>query len=287
MDIRAALAHGVERLAAYSDSPREDAKWLLANVLRCETTRFITHPDQALSEAQARRFQAHVQRRRRGEPVAYLTGRRGFWNLDLAVGPGVLIPRPETELLVETALEILPESGARVLDLGTGSGAIALALAKERPAWEIVATDRSRDALKIARANRDTLGLGRVKLLQGNWYEPLAGEARFDLIVSNPPYVAEGDPHLKTGDLRFEPIQALVSGADGLDDIRRIVGKAGRWLLPDGWLLVEHGHDQSDAVLRLFEQAGMKRRRVISDLAGCRRSSSHSIRAISRARRIR
>lgn len=271
MDIRAALAHGVERLAAYSDSPREDAKWLLANVLRCETTRFITHPDQALSEAQARRFQAHVQRRRRGEPVAYLTGRRGFWNLDLAVGPGVLIPRPETELLVETALEILPESGARVLDLGTGSGAIALALAKERPAWEIVATDRSRDALKIARANRDTLGLGRVKLLQGNWYEPLAGEARFDLIVSNPPYVAEGDPHLKTGDLRFEPIQALVSGADGLDDIRRIVGKAGRWLLPDGWLLVEHGHDQSDAVLRLFEQAGMKRRRVISDLAGCRR----------------
>ena len=271
MDIRAALAHGVERLAAYSDSPREDVKWLLADVLRCETTRFIIHPDQALSEAQAHRFRTHVQRRRRGEPVAYLTGRRGFWNLDLAVGPGVLIPRPETELLVETALEILPESGARVLDLGTGSGAIALALAKERPAWEIVATDRSRDALKIARANRDTLGLGRVKLLQGNWYEPLAGEARFDLIVSNPPYVAEGDPHLKTGDLRFEPIQALVSGADGLDDIRRIVGKAGRWLLPDGWLLVEHGHDQSDAVLRLFEQAGMKRRRVISDLAGCRR----------------
>ena len=134
-----------------------------------------------------------------------------------------------------------------------------------------MATDRSRDALKIARANRDTLGLGRVKLLQGNWYEPLAGEARFDLIVSNPPYVAERDHHLKTGDLRFEPIQALVSGADGLDDIRRIVGKAGRWLLPDGWLLVEHGHDQSDAVLRLFEQAGMKRRRVISDLAGCRR----------------
>ena len=209
--------------------------------------------------------------RQQGEPVAYLIGHRGFWNLDLAVGPGVLIPRPETELLVETALEILPESAARVLDLGTGSGAIALALAKERPAWEIVATDRSRDALKIARANRDALGLGQVTLLEGNWYEPLAGAAPFDLIVSNPPYVAEGDHHLKIGDLRFEPVQALVSGADGLDDIRRIVGKAGRWLLPDGWLLMEHGHDQSDAVLRLFEQAGMKRRRVISDLAGCRR----------------
>ena len=268
MDIQTALAHGVEALQAHSPSPRDDARRLLAHVLQCGTARLIAYEDHILDAESERRFRALIGRRQQGEPVAYLTGRQGFWTLDLQVSPGVLIPRPETELLVETALETLPTSAARVLDLGAGSGAVALALAKERPAWEIVATDCSADALKIARQNRDALGLERVRLLQGHWYEPLAGLAPFDLIVSNPPYVAAGDRHLQTGDLRFEPTEALVSGTSGLDALQRIIGGAGAWLCTDGYLLVEHGFDQSASVSDRFRDAGFDEITKLKDYAG-------------------
>src|SRR5690606_4258090 len=204
-----------------------------------------------------------------GEPVAYLTGRRGFWTLDLAVTPDTLIPRPETELLVEQALQRLgSEAEARVADLGTGSGAIALAIAAERPLARVAAVDRSAGALAVARANALAHGLeGRVEFLAGDWFAPLQGR-RFDLVVSNPPYIAEGDPHLARGDLRYEPAPALASGPDGLDAIRTIVAAAPRHLLPGGWLLLEHGFDQGAAVRGLLEARGFAEVATVPDLEG-------------------
>lgn len=191
------------------------------------------------------RFEALLARRQAGEPVAYLLGRQGFWSLELEVSPATLIPRPETELLVELALARLPAGQSlRVADLGTGSGAIALALARERPQAHVVATDASAEALTVARRNAARLGLGRVEFRDGDWLVPLAQE-RFDLIASNPPYIEQDDPHLAQGDLRFEPPAALASGADGLDAIRVIVRDAGRHLHPGGWLLLEHGWNQA------------------------------------------
>src|SRR5690606_29533287 len=204
----------------------------------------------------AARFEALVARRAAGEPVAYLVGTRGFWRLELAVTPDTLVPRPETELLVELALaRIDPRAAARVADLGTGSGAIALAIAGERPRARVVATDASAAALEVARANAAALGLGNVEFRHGDWWAPLAGE-RFALVASNPPYIADGDAHLAQGDLRFEPRAALASGADGLDAIRAIVAGAPAHLRDGGWLLVEHGWEQGAAVRALFEAAG-------------------------------
>src|SRR6185312_15239860 len=201
-------------------------------------------------------FEALVARRAAGEPVAYLTGRRGFWTLELEVTPATLIPRPETELLVELALERLPRDMAcRVADLGTGSGAIALAIASERPQAQVVATDASADALAVARRNAQRQGFGNVRFVQGDWLAPLAGE-RFALIVSNPPYIEAADPHLARGDLRYEPAAALASGADGLDDIRRIIADAPAHLEAGGWLLFEHGWNQGDAARALLREAG-------------------------------
>jgi release factor glutamine methyltransferase len=197
-----------------------------------------------------------LERRARGEPVAYITGSRGFWSLELEVTPATLIPRPETELLVELALQRLPrDSACAVADLGTGSGAIALALASERPHCRVTATDASEAALEVARRNAARLGIGNVVFAQGDWMAPL-GDDRFGLIVSNPPYIEAGDAHLARGDLRFEPPTALASGNDGLDDIRRIVASAREHLLPGGWLLFEHGWNQGDAARALLDQAG-------------------------------
>ncbi|MEP6907689.1 MAG: peptide chain release factor N(5)-glutamine methyltransferase, partial [Pseudoxanthomonas sp.] len=202
------------------------------------------------------RFQQLLEARLAGQPVAYLTGTRGFWTLALEVTPDTLIPRPETERLVELSLARLPPgTGARVADLGTGSGAIALAIAKERPQAQVIATDASQAALEVARRNAFANGISNVEFRQGHWFTPLDGE-RLDLIASNPPYIANDDPHLRQGDLRFEPVTALSSGTDGLDDIRQIVGAASGCLVVGGWLLLEHGFDQGASIRDLFKMSG-------------------------------
>ena len=235
-----------------------DADLLLAHVLDKPRTWLFVHAEDAVAPADAHRFRTLLARRIAGEPVAYLTGARGFWTLDLAVTPATLVPRPETELLVELALARLPdEAPVRVADLGTGSGAIALAIARERPRAEVVATDASRAALDVARGNAQRNGLGNVVFRPGSWWEPLGDEV-FDLIASNPPYIAEGDPHLEQGDLRFEPSMALSSGADGLDAIRTLADGAPAHLRPRGWLLLEHGWDQGPAERALLAAAGFE-----------------------------
>jgi len=244
----------------------DEASILLAHALSKPQAWLYAHGDDPVVPDDARRFMALVERRGAGEPVAYLTGRRGFWTLDLSVTPDTLIPRPETERLVELALERLPANGAPwVLDMGTGSGAIALALASERPAARVLATDRSAAAIAVARANARGNGIANVEFAEGDWYRPAAGR-RFDLVVSNPPYIAEGDAHLRRGDLRFEPAAALSSGSDGLDAIRVIAAGAPAHLEPGGWLLVEHGLDQGAAVRALFEAAGLAGVRTARDL---------------------
>lgn len=257
------LAWGAARIGA------DEASLLLEALLGRGRAWLFAHGDDPLDPTVRERFGALVGRRQAGEPVAYLVGRRGFWTLDLAVTPATLIPRPETELLVEQALERLaPDRPVQVADLGTGSGAIALAIASERPLARVLATDRSEGALAVARRNAEATGLdGRVGFRCGDWFAPLAGE-RFHLIASNPPYIAEGDPHLGQGDLRHEPATALASGPDGLDAIRAIVACAPRHLLPGGWLLLEHGHDQGPAVAALLAAAGFTRVQTIGDLEG-------------------
>lgn len=260
---------------------------LLAHILGHNRAWLIAHADDLLPVVLDAHFADLAMRRRNGEPVAYLTGQREFRGLELGVDPSVLIPRPETETLVEVALGKVPVDRAqRVLDLGTGSGAVALALAHERPLTRVLATDRSKTALELARRNAQRLGLANVAFARGDWYGALRtkkvgargspARARpvedvlppFDIIVSNPPYVAEADPHLGKGDLRFEPRRALAAGADGLDALRIIVGAALPWLAPGGWLAVEHGYDQADAVRVLFDAAGFGEFTAVRDLAG-------------------
>ena len=250
-----------------------DAECLLAHALGRPRTWLYAHGDARAEPALRQRFDALVARRAAGEPVAYLTGRRGFWNLELQVTPDTLIPRPETELLVELALARLPRDRAvDVADLGTGSGAIALAIARERPRARVVATDASPAALAVAQGNAQGLAIGNVECRLGDWLAPLAGD-RFDLIASNPPYIAAGDPHLEAGDLRFEPPAALASGADGLDAIRRSVAAAPAHLHPGGWLLLEHGWDQGPAVRGLLQVGGFVEVATHPDLEGRDRTS--------------
>ena len=252
---------------------RVDAEWLLAHSLQTPRSWLFAHSGDAVPAEAAVRFAALLARRQAGEPVAYLTGSQGFWTLDLAVSPATLVPRPETELLVERALARIPvNSASHVADLGTGSGAIALAIAKERPHTAVIATDASAAALEVARGNAARNGITNVEFREGDWLAPLAGET-FDLIASNPPYIAEGDPHLDRGDLRFEPPTALSSGKDGLDAIRSIVRDAPARLAPGGWLLLEHGWDQADAVRALLNTAGFAQVQSRPDLAGVPRCS--------------
>lgn len=260
---------------------------LLAGVLGHNRAWLIAHADDALPPVLDAHFGSLAVRRRKGEPVAYLTGRREFRGLELEVDPSVLIPRPETETLVEVAVGKLPaDRASRVLDLGTGSGAVALAIAHERPLARVLATDRSRAALDVARRNAQRLGLANVAFARGDWYAALRAKnvggrgspalARpdekaippFDVIVSNPPYVAEADPHLGKGDLRFEPRRALTAGPDGLEALRIIVGEALQLLAPGGWLAVEHGYDQAGCVRALFDDAEFGEFTVARDLAG-------------------
>ncbi len=242
--------------AASARIDADDARWLLAHAADRTPGWLFAHADDPAAPVLAARFETLVGRRAAGEPVAYLTGRRGFWTLDLAVTPDTLIPRPETELLVEQVLARLPPGpGARFADLGTGSGAIALAVAGERPDAAVVATDASAAALQVARANATAHGLARVEFLHGDWFAPLEG-ARFDVIASNPPYIASDDRHLDQGDLRFEPPAALASGHDGLDAIRVLVAGAPAHLRADGWLLLEHGFQQGAAIRALLHARG-------------------------------
>jgi len=262
------------RNAQLPDSPTErlDAELLLAAAIGKSRSYLHTWPERIVSSGDAEAYAGYLQRRRAGEPVAYILGQQGFWKIDLEVAPHTLIPRPDTELLVETALELQAAAPAKVLDLGTGTGAIALALASDCPVWQVTAVDRVDEAVALAERNRQRLGLGNVKVLASHWFSSLAGE-RFDLIVSNPPYIAAQDPHLVEGDVRFEPSSALVAGADGLDDLRLIVSEAPQYLLAGGWLLLEHGYDQADAVRTLLVAQGFIDVASRKDLGGHERIS--------------
>lgn len=255
-----------------SPTARLDAELLLAAVLGKPRSYLRTWPEHEPGAEQLAAFAALLERRRAGEPVAYILGHQGFWSLDLEVAPHTLIPRPDTELLVETALQLAPATPQRVLDLGTGSGAIALALASERGGWQVIGVDRIAEAVALAERNRQRLKLGNAEFRQSSWFDGLAGE-RFGLILSNPPYIAADDRHLGEGDVRFEPLSALVAGVDGLDDIRQIIAQAPRHLQAGGWLLLEHGYDQAEAVRELLAAAGFTAVDSRRDLGGHQRIS--------------
>lgn len=261
-----------EAVLPASPTARLDAELLLAHVLGKPRTYLRTWPDRSPAEEQVSQFLGLVERRRAGEPVAYLIGQQGFWSLDLEVATDTLIPRPETELLVETALSLDLHEEACALDLGTGTGAIALALASERPTWSLVGVDRMPGAVALAERNRRRLAVPNARFLESHWFASLNAE-RFDVIVSNPPYIAADDKHLTQGDVRFEPLSALVAGIDGLDDIRLIIEHAPDHLASGGWLLLEHGYDQAEAVSALLSTRGFKDISNRRDLAGHTRIS--------------
>lgn len=265
MTIDEALRFGVDTLKSSSDTAQLDSECLLTHSLSVQRSHLYAWPQQALTAQQVGGYQELLASRARGVPVAYLRGWQEFWSLRFHVGPGVLIPRPETELLVEQALARELQSHSSILDLGTGSGCIALSLAAERPMWQITAVDESNEALSYAKNNRDQLAISNIELLQSSWFAQLTGQ-RFDLIVSNPPYVGVNDVHLGQGDVRFEPLSALASGPQGLDDIRAIAKQAKHYLVPGGMLMLEHGFDQATAVAELLAENQYKGIQHFSDL---------------------
>ena len=254
-----------------ASTARIEVQCLLQAVLQVNRAYLLTYPERILNEADHARYSALFDRRLQGEPIAYLLGVREFYGLNFKVTPATLIPRPDTELLVELALQHIPQRGTRcVLDMGTGSGAIALSIAHERPDVEVVAVDAYTAALGVATENAQRLGISNVHFMHSDWFAALAGE-RFDLIVSNPPYIEANDVHLSQGDVRFEPLSALASGPDGLDDIRRICADARAHLHSGGWLMFEHGYDQAERVRRLLQQSGFSDVSSARDLAGIER----------------
>jgi release factor glutamine methyltransferase len=261
------LADAVQQLEASSESARADAGILLAHCLQKSRTWLFTWPDKTLDAASIAAFQHLLGERLRGVPIAHLTGQREFWTLNLKVTPDTLIPRPETELLVETALALLPPSPANILDLGTGTGAIALAIASERPDSQVTACDFSAAALAVAAENARANNILNVQFIHSDWFTNLPTQ-RFTIIVSNPPYIEVDDPHLTQGDVRFEPLTALTAGQDGLDDLRHIVQNAPQWLEASGWLLLEHGYNQGVVVTALLQASGFQNVRCLPDLAG-------------------
>jgi release factor glutamine methyltransferase len=263
--LRALIQAGWARLAASRDSSRLEAELLLAHALRQPRSYLLAHDDEMPGPASIASYLSLLERCAAGEPLAYLTGEREFWSLPLRVTPDVLIPRPETELAVERCLALRDASAATVADLGTGSGAIALALATERQQWRILATDRDAAALAVAAGNAARLGLVNVEFSLGDWFTPLPGH-QFDLIVSNPPYVAASDPALQL--LRHEPAAALSPGASGLEALQQLVLQAPAHLLPGGWLVLEHGAGQARTVAGSLVDAGFARVRCHTDLAG-------------------
>ncbi|MDH3947949.1 MAG: peptide chain release factor N(5)-glutamine methyltransferase [Gammaproteobacteria bacterium] len=267
--IQQALLAATQQLADQHDTASLDAELLLAHVLHKSRTWLYTWPEQQLDTKQIEQFNQLVQRRLNGEPVAHLLGTQEFWSLSLQVTADTLIPRPETERLVELALERIPTKATwRIADLGTGSGAIALAVAKERPTCQIIATDQSMVALQVAKENARLNQINNVIFLHGDWLAALKDEPPFDMILSNPPYIKEDDEHLQQGDVRFEPDSALQAGVEGLDDLQQIIEHALSHLKPGGWLLLEHGYDQEAPIIRLLQQAGYEQIEDYLDLAG-------------------
>ncbi len=246
------------------DNPQLEADLLMAFTLEKDRSWLFAWPEYVLQKDDLQTFHLLLDKRLDGQPISYLTGEREFWGLRLKVSPATLIPRPETELLVETALKLITKPHARVIDLGTGSGAIAIALASERPDWTISAADIDEDTLQIARENCQRHAPG-IQLLHSHWLDQITDKG-FDLIISNPPYIADNDPHLQRGDLRFEPSQALASGADGLNDIRQICRRAGKHLNANGWLMLEHGYNQANQVFDLLNHNSFFQTQTLPDL---------------------
>jgi release factor glutamine methyltransferase len=269
--ISTALARSVE-LAGVSDTPRLDVEVLLSHILKKDRSFLYAWPEQLLNEQQQQQFDESFVRRLKGEPVAHIIGQREFWSLPLNVTADTLIPRPETELLVELVLNLPLVGEVNLLDLGTGTGAIALAVASEKPLWQIIAVDAVAAAVQLAEENRcqlstDQRHFDNVRVLQSDWFSALRGQ-KFDVIVGNPPYICAEDPHLQEGDVRFEPSSALVADDQGLSDLRYIINESRRYLNPEGWLLLEHGFDQGEAVSDLMLQAGFTDIATHADLAG-------------------
>ncbi|MEH6558949.1 MAG: peptide chain release factor N(5)-glutamine methyltransferase [Oceanicoccus sp.] len=257
-----------KELQSVSDSARLDAELLLCFCLDKDRSYLLAWPDAKVSSECAQQFLQLIERRIDGEPIAYIVGERGFWSLDLQVNPSTLIPRPETELLVEKTLDLMADvSRADILDLGTGTGAIALALASEKKGWNIVASDFQPQAVALAGSNKSKYSLNNVTVIQSDWFDEFVDQS-FDVIVSNPPYIDPDDKHLENGDVRFEPKSALVADNHGLADLEHIISNASTYLNNQGWLLLEHGYNQSDAVQALLQEAGFSQIFTELDLAG-------------------
>lgn len=265
--VQTLLTQAIQKLAKTSESAKADAEILLAYCLQKSRTWLFTWPEKEIDDKTAVAFQKLITERANGTPVAHLTGEREFWTLTLKVTPDTLIPRPETELLVETVLGKLGNNRISILDLGTGTGAIALAIAAERPDIAITACDFSAAALAVAKENARANNIHNVQFYLSDWFSALPPQP-FDIIASNPPYIEANDPHLSQGDVRFEPLTALTSGQDGLDDIHQIVRTAPKWLKAGGWLLLEHGYNQGQAVTSLLQAEGFREVRCLPDLAG-------------------
>lgn len=260
------------QLGDVSDSPRLDIEIFLTHILQKDRTYLFTWPEKELTSEQAQTFNDFFSRRLTGEPVAHIIGQREFWSLPLMVNNSTLIPRPDTELLVEATLGLLAgdeeDQPRRLLDLGTGTGAIVLALANEKPAWQCVGVDKELAAVELAEKNRQQLELPNVKILPSDWFSALENETPFDVIVSNPPYIDPQDEHLTQGDVRFEPLSALIADNKGLADLELIIAQAPKFLTANGWLLVEHGYDQGAAVRELFEQNHFEQINTFRDFGG-------------------
>lgn len=272
LTLKSIVEQATQQLSPHSPSARLDAELLLSQVLQKSRAYLYAHPEFQLTIAQQQSYQDLIIQRIAGTPIAYLTGTKEFWSLPLQVNSATLIPRPETELLVELTLDLLSEAPATILDMGTGSGAIALALASERPEWKLIACDKSLATLKNAHANMNTLAINNVHFMHSNWFESIPYQ-QFTAIVSNPPYIAADDPHLAQGDVRFEPREALVSGVDGLDDLYYLILHAQNWLVPGGFLLLEHGFDQGSAVVEALQKAGYQSVQCWKDWQGLDRVS--------------
>ncbi|MDN3488447.1 MULTISPECIES: peptide chain release factor N(5)-glutamine methyltransferase [unclassified Pseudoalteromonas] len=260
-----AIATGANLLASSSDSAKLDAQVLLLNILQKPRSYLFTWPEKQLTDQQYQAFQHACERRLQGEPVSHITGCREFWSLQLEVNPTTLIPRPDTETLVELALECEVPKNAKVLDLGTGTGAIALALGSEMPTWDITAVDRIDDAVALAKRNQQRLAINNVTVEQSNWFSALKNK-KFDLIVTNPPYIEHDDVHLYQGDVRFEPLSALIADDAGMADIKQIITQSRDYLHASGYLLIEHGFEQSAAVRHIFNQMAFINVSTVKDL---------------------
>lgn len=277
MNIQQALQQANQDLSKSSPSAMLDAQVLLSFVLRCNSAHLAAWPEKELSEEQQSHYLQLIQKRQQGSPVAHLTGQREFWSLNFSVNDSTLIPRPETETLIEYILaEFNHRETLKLLDMGTGTGAIAIAIAKEKPGWEIVASDVSAEALKLARQNSEQHQTANITFIQSDWFENISADD-FDIIVSNPPYIASDDPHLQQGDVRFEPLSALTSGPEGMDDIEQLCSHAADYLNNNGWLIIEHGYNQAQQVADCFAKNGFTMIGQQQDLSGHTRMTAASL----------